>query len=105
MKTLGINRRQPGLPGVFDFYEDPGHGWLKARKALLHDLGIAGEISDCSRQRGDWAFLEEDCDMGVLLDALRARGIAPRLRRHVTDQSSRVRSYASYAAAPDSLAP
>ena len=44
------------------FYEDPGHGWLKVSKALLRVLDIEDKISWYSYQRGDFAYLEEDCD-------------------------------------------
>lgn len=87
---------QPGLPRMFDFYEDPGHGWAKVRRALLERLGVAGQVSPCSYQRGDWVYLEEDGDLGLLYAALKARGVSVRLRRQVADRASRIRSYASY---------
>lgn len=80
----------------FEYLIDPGHGWVKVSKRLLMDLGIAGEITSYSYERGDHAYLEEDCDMGALYTALRAKGIEPKLRHRYADQSSRIRRYASY---------
>ena len=47
---------------TFYFITDPGHGWVKVPVNLLHTLGIADKISLYSYQRGDFAYLEEDCD-------------------------------------------
>lgn len=80
----------------FDYFIDPGHGWVKVRKRLLLDLGIASGITSYSYERGDYAYLEEDCDMGALYTALHARGIEPKLRHRYADRNSRIRSYASY---------
>jgi len=57
------------------FISDPGHGWLEVSKGLLRELGIKpDQISSFSYQNATHAFLEEDCDAGVALDALKARG-------------------------------
>lgn len=77
----------------FDFYEDPGHGWCKVPRALLAELKILSLVSRYSYQRGAWVFLEEDGDLGLLYGALRIKGIEPKLRRHVTDKTSRIRGY------------
>ena len=55
---------------------DPGHGWVQIDHDTLRRLGIAADISSYSYRDADFAYLEEDCDAGVLLDALRASGIA-----------------------------
>lgn len=80
----------------FDYFIAPGHVWVKASKRLLPDLGIAGEITSCSYERGDYVYLEEDCDMGALCAALRARGIEPKFRQRYADWNSRIRGCASY---------
>lgn len=80
----------------FEYFIDPGHGWVKVSKQLLVDLGIASAITPYSYERGDFAYLEEDCDMGALYTALRARGIEPKLRHRYADQRSKIRGYASY---------
>jgi len=53
--------------------EDPGHGWLEVPVQELFDLGIAEEISGCSYLRDDKAYLEEDRDMSIFLDAIAKR--------------------------------
>jgi hypothetical protein len=52
------------------YFTDPGHGWAACKIETLHALGIAGQISFYSYMRGKTAYLEEDCDFALLLDAL-----------------------------------
>jgi hypothetical protein len=85
---------------TFEYFIDPGHGWVKVSKRILQDLGIAGAITSYSYERGNHAYLEEDCDMGALYTALRARGIEPKLRHRYADRNSRIRGYASYKGQP-----
>ena len=80
----------------YDVYADPGHAWLKVKIAELKKLGIEGKITAFSYVRGDHAYLEEDCDAGVFLDALRASGVAPAFKFHHTDNRSKIRGYASF---------
>ena len=54
----------------YSFIADPGHGWLKVSKKELKDLGIENEITGCSYMRGEFAYLEEDCDAGLFIDKL-----------------------------------
>jgi hypothetical protein len=77
-------------------YADPGHSWAKVRKEELIELGIADEISSCSYERGDYAYLEEDCDRLKYLEALRAKGIKWQFVENFTNQECRVRSYNNY---------
>lgn len=81
---------------TFTVYNDPSHGWLKAPKALLKELGIADKISTYSYERGADAYLEEDCDAPLLINALRKRGIEVELRDQYTNRSSKIRGYADY---------
>lgn len=55
----------------YTFYEDPGHGWLEVPTQELRDLGIADKISGYSyiSSDGKRAYLEEDCDLSVFLEA------------------------------------
>lgn len=80
----------------FDYYADPGHGWLKVPRQLLVTLGIAAAISPYSYQRGDWAYLEEDSDYARFCRAMAAQGIPIALREHVANRPSRIRGYAPY---------
>lgn len=77
-------------------YTDPGHGWLAVKKKLLDELGIAGEISSCSYMRGRTAYLEEDCDMSLFLNAARKAGWELAIVDKHTDASHPIRHYSSY---------
>jgi len=81
----------------FDFYADPGHGWLAVKRTDLQKAGVADLISRCSYQREDMVFLEEDCDAGIFIEALAKKGIKAEFRPHHTDRNSKIRGYASYA--------
>lgn len=56
------------------FISDPGHGWGEVDRNMLNELEIANKISHYSYQRGSKVYLEEDCDLRVLYDALKNRG-------------------------------
>ncbi len=58
---------------TFDFYRDPSHGWLKVERKELIDLGIESQISGYSYQKGDFAYLEEDSDASIFIDAWEAK--------------------------------
>jgi hypothetical protein len=82
---------------TLNFYTDPGHGWAKVNKKVLIDLGIAEQISAYSYQRGDFAYLEEDCDLSRLMAAAQAAGITVKLREYCSrERSSKIRSYRFY---------
>ena len=75
------------------YYQDPGHGWARVSIGLLHGLKIAGDISPYSYQRGNYAYLEEDCDLSRLMAAAAAAGIALKLKQFHTNKTSKIRSY------------
>jgi hypothetical protein len=79
-----------------NFYSDPGHGWVKILKSRLVELGIADSISSYSYERGDWAYLEEDCDYSRLHNAFLKVGVAMELRHFNANKYSKIRSYNSY---------
>jgi len=86
---------------IYDFFSDPGHGWMKVKRSELLELGIEGKISGYSYQRGEFAYLEEDQDAFTFIEALEAKtgekfDSENLLRRHIADRSSRIRSYRSY---------
>lgn len=53
----------------FNYYRDDGHGWIAVKKNILEKIGIADEISKYSYQRGKMAYLEEDCDASLFVNA------------------------------------
>lgn len=78
------------------FYSDPGHGWLAVKKKLLKDMGLADKITYYSYMKGKTAYLEEDLDAGLLLNALKDAGIAFTLVEKNTDRISPIRNYPHY---------
>jgi hypothetical protein len=58
----------------YTWYSDPSHGWLKVPFKDLYDSGVSQKISSFSYlgtgSRFGYAFLEEDCDASLFLDAI-----------------------------------
>jgi len=81
-----------------NYYQDPGHGWIKVKKTVLQRFGIAGDISAYSYQRGDYAYLEEDGDAERLFQAAGAHGLVIRLNQMHTNKQSKIRNYEQYQA-------
>lgn len=79
---------------TFIYYTDPGHGWIKVPKVLLETLGIAKDITSFSYVRGEFAYLEEDCDFSKFADTYGIDKIRVVNRR--TNRSSKIRSYSPY---------
>ena len=77
-------------------YSDPGHAWAKVPKKVLKFLEISGEISSYSYERGDFAYLEEDCDLSIFVNACKNKGVVYKFREFYSDKSSKIRSYNSY---------
>ena len=85
MKTLKLN-----------YFTDPGHGWVSVKRKTLIDLGIENHISTYSYMRGNSAYLEEDCDLGLLYRACDSMGIDINLTTKHTNKRSPIRSYAVF---------
>lgn len=85
-------------------YSDPGHAWGKVKRIVLHNLGIADNITSYSYQRGEYVYLEEDCDLSTLCMALNQRNTRIKFVEKSTNRDSRIRSYERYKplAVPDS---
>jgi len=79
-----------------NFYQDPGHGWVKVLLTELKLLGVADKISGYSYQRNQFVYLEEDCDLGTYMRVLSEKGITLKFRETHTDNRSRIRNYNSY---------
>lgn len=80
---------------TLNFYEDPGHGWLEADRQMLNDLDIADQITAYSYQKGSKVYLEEDCDASVLINALKAKGVAVKFNT-IYQENTPIRYYADY---------
>jgi len=79
-------------------FADPGHAWARFPKAKLVKLGIADKISPYSYMNGANAFLEEDCDLSVLVVALRDRGYEIKFNESHANKQSKIRNYSTYRA-------
>jgi len=64
---------------TYNYYSDPGHGWLEVKLDELVELGIKNKISHYSYIRGDTVFLEEDCDMSTFMNAMESKGLTIKL--------------------------
>lgn len=96
--------RKPRTAGVelsirLHFYSDPAHGWLKVPIKELERLGIADKITPYSYIRGQYAYLEEDCDAPLYMKACKevyGEEVKIEVEEHTTNGESRIRSYESY---------
>lgn len=81
-------------------YSDSGHGWIAVKRSLLVQFGLLNKISAYSYQSkaGTTVYLEEDGDAPILINTLRAHGIAYQLDTKYKDGSSLIRSYPRYQA-------
>lgn len=79
-------------------FADPGHAWARFPKARLAKLGIADKISGYSYQNGSNAFLEEDCDLSVLITTLKEKGYEVKFKESHTNRQSKIRNYDTYKA-------
>lgn len=82
----------------FDSIIDPGHGWLKVPCKLLCELGITKNITPFSYVKGEYAYLEEDCDMSTFMNAMREQRPDTEIKQRTrhADRPSRVRNYPVY---------
>ena len=83
-------------PLTLHFYEDPGHGWLKAPVKLLEELQIVDQISHYSYLLGAHAYLEEDRDAGRLAAALKQECQSYKVVKHHSNNHSTIRSYPAF---------
>ena len=81
---------------TLNVYADPGHAWCKVSRKLLVDLGISDKITTYSYQRNDSVYLEEDCDLGTLIGALKSKGVEIKFKEFHTNKQSKIRSYSHY---------
>ena len=77
-------------------YADPSHAWGKVKRSVLQSLNIEQHISPYSYQRGDYAYLEEDCDLNILCQRLNEHGTKVKFIEKTTNNLSRIRSYESF---------
>ena len=79
------------------FHSDPGHGWLEVPKRLLSDLAIQTKITPWSYMDDDNAYLEEDLDYSVFVEAAKAQGYELTISETYQDNTP-IRHMQSYSA-------
>ena len=81
----------------YNYFQDPSHGWVEVPIAELRRLKVADKISPYSYRNGHLAYLEEDCDFSVWMEAKKAAGEEYNIVNHHTNTDSIVRSFRGYA--------
>lgn len=81
---------------TLNYYQDPGHGWVRIGLQTLVDLGIHDKISSYSYVRLNHAYLEEDDDLYTLLKTCKDKGISIKFKEYHTNKQSKIRSYQNY---------
>jgi len=81
---------------IYNFYSDPGHGWLRVKIAELRKLNLMDKISKYSYINGASAYLEEDCDIPKFINAKTAINQKLIIKEHHSDSRSSIRSYSDF---------
>ena len=80
-------------------YSDPGHAWGAVKRKVLDELGLTEKITNYSFQKGQTVYLEEDLDLGTLIDTLKRRAIFYLIEeKNSANRYSPIRSYQRYQA-------
>mgnify|MGYP003348284643 CR=1 FL=1 len=79
-------------------HTDPAHGWVEVPLELIINLGLSAKISSYSYRKGFNAYLEEDCDAGLLIKALKDAGKKIEVVEYHTNRNSKIRSYSHFVA-------
>lgn len=93
-----MSNQQPQSPLHLIFHIDPSHGWVQVPHSLLWELGIAGELSRFSFLDERYAYLEQDCDLSTLVNALSEAGLGLELDEKVVDGDSPIRAMRCFTA-------
>ena len=77
-------------------HSDPGHAWLAVKLSEIKMLGIEQDISSFSYVKGKTAYLEEDCDAGKFIEAMKSKGIDVEVKEGAVRDRSPIRYFKSY---------
>lgn len=81
----------------FTMYADPSHGWLKVKSSELKEVGVNDLITAFSHIRGEYVYLEEDCDAPCFVNEYEKKyGFKPTIVCKHTERRSRIRMYDWY---------
>ena len=75
LNGLCLNQFKQGEIMKIRFICDPSHGWGEIPISLINDLGLTSKISNYSYKKDVNAYLEEDCDLPMVLRELKKQGI------------------------------
>lgn len=81
---------------VYTFHTDAGHGWLEVDMLELDMLGITDQISRYSYKHRGKAYLEEDCDASVFINAMESKGQKVVYVTSNTNYDSPIRNFARF---------
>ena len=61
---------------ILEWFSDPGHEWLKVHVNKVRGIKVAHKLSEYSyiSPKGDYYYLEGDCDAHVFLNAWESKG-------------------------------
>jgi hypothetical protein len=77
-------------------FNDPGHGWLEVPIADLMFVDLApSDFTPYSYRRGQYLYLEEDCDASKFIKALRETSLDFHITDLHTNDESPIRNYRS----------
>jgi len=80
----------------FKIYCDPSHSWVKVPISLINKLNIQRKISNYSYVKGEFVYLEEDCDLKWFAQAMEEDGKSIEFQEIHSNRMSRIRSYSKY---------
>ncbi len=75
---------------TYTFHQDPGHGWITVPLEEVARLGI--KPSRYSYKDKTNAYLEEDCDAGLFIEAKKAAGEPYTFQEKHTNNDSFIRN-------------
>lgn len=75
---------------AYTFHQDPGHGWIEVSLEEVKRLGI--KPSRYSYQNKTSAYLEEDCDATLFIEAKKAAGESYTFNEQHTNYDSFIRN-------------
>jgi len=77
---------------TFHFFADAGHGWMRVKLSDLRNSGVYEKISSYSYKKGDYAYLEEDCDAPLFLDGYKKLMGEYQIKEHTPTKNSSIRN-------------
>jgi|TARA_R110000803_G_scaffold94907_2_gene162664 hypothetical protein len=80
----------------YTFHSDAGHAWLQVTLSELKELNIMHKISHYSYLDDKNAYLEEDCDCSVFLNAKKEKNQDVDFTELHTDNDHFIRDFKSF---------